>query len=298
MNKKVVNKLLDKKNLSKTFLCLAGAYGSYKVVSYGYKKYFTEKDYQNVVKKVSVKEKFMDTDLKKLKKIFQIMMPSIWTKQFGLVCLHTSSLIMRAYLSVYVAALDGKITKSIVEKDLFKFMMLLSQWIGVAIPATFVNSLLKYLEGKVSLAFRTVLVKHVYQMYFDKQTYYKVGNLDTRLNAVDESLVEDLKLFCNSVSHLYSHLTKPVLDIALVSIILVKLARKRGETGLIPSIIGVLVVLATGQVLKMISPPFGKLVAEESALRGNLRAIHSRIISNAEEIAFYGGHKVIILFNF
>ena len=131
-------------------------------------------------------------------------------------------------------------------------------------------------------------------MYFDKQTYYKVGNLDTRLNAVDESLVEDLKLFCNSVSHLYSHLTKPVLDIALVTIILIKLARKRGETGLIPSIIGVLVVIATGQVLKKISPPFGKLVAEESALRGNLRAIHSRIISNAEEIAFYGGHKVFL----
>jgi len=47
----------------------------------------------------------------------------------------------------------------------------------------------------------------------------------------------------------------------------------------------------SGTILRAISPPFGKYTAQEQKLEGDFRFNHSRIITHAEEIAFYGGSE-------
>ncbi len=230
--------------------------------------------------------------LKRLLKLIRISIPSLFSKEFALLVLHTASLATRSFLSVYIATLDGKIVKSIVERQLNTFLKHVINFIMIAIPATIVNSLIRYLESKLALAIRTRLVDYAYSLYFKNQTYYRVSNLDNRLANPDHSLTEDLQAFSSAVAHIYSHVSKPCLDVVMMSIALARVARKRGETDYSPGWLSLGVVVVTGYIMRLVSPPFGKLVAEEARRNGYLRYVHSRLITNAEEIAFYGGHLV------
>uniref|UniRef100_A0A1I7V4M5 ABC transporter domain-containing protein n=1 Tax=Caenorhabditis tropicalis TaxID=1561998 RepID=A0A1I7V4M5_9PELO len=231
--------------------------------------------------------------LKQLKDLLKIMVPGIFSKETGIIGMHSIILICRTFLTIYVAQLEGSMVQAIVEKDVLQFVLHLMKWILVALPATFVNSMIRFFESYLGLAFRTRLTKHAYKQYFSDQTYYSVSNLDTRLQNADQCLTEDITMFSQSVAHLYSHLTKPVLDIALITFTLLKLAVQRGtgRSTFLPSCMAILAVSLTAKILKAVSPRFGHMVAEEARRKGHLRYLHSRIITNSEEIAFYGGHQ-------
>ncbi|KAH8233855.1 hypothetical protein KR026_000100 [Drosophila bipectinata] len=229
---------------------------------------------------------------KQLGVLGKIMIPQTLCYETGLLSVHTICLISRTFLSIYVAALEGALVKFIVRKDVKQFLYVLLKWFGIAIPATFVNSMIRFLECKLALAFRTRLVRHSYRLYFKNQNYYRVSNLDSRIENADHRLTEDVSVFASSVAHLYSSLTKPCFDLMLIGLALMRSSRKMKANILTGPALSVSVILLTAHILRHVSPKFGQLVSEEANRYGYLRHIHSRIITNAEEIAFYGGHKV------
>lgn len=90
----------------------------------------------------------------KLRRLIYIMIPRIWCREIGILSVHTMCLISRTFLSIYVAAIEGAIVKFIVRRDLRQFILGLMKWFCIAIPATFINSMIRYLENKLALSFR------------------------------------------------------------------------------------------------------------------------------------------------
>ena len=52
-----------------------------------------------------------------------------------------------------------------------------------------------------------------------------------------------------------------------------------------------LLVQLSANVMRALTPPFGKFVADEARLEGEFRFEHSRLIDYSEEIALYNGHE-------
>uniref|UniRef100_A0AC35U787 ABC transporter domain-containing protein n=1 Tax=Rhabditophanes sp. KR3021 TaxID=114890 RepID=A0AC35U787_9BILA len=242
--------------------------------------------------KASASAQMSQTFKKQLIYLLKIMVPKVMCKQTAVIAIHSFILMIRTFITIYVAALEGSMVKSIVQMNVYAFGMKLGKWLLVAVPAVFVNSLIRFFESYLSVLFRTQLTKHAYKKYFSNQTYYKVSNLDSRLLNADQNLTEDITMFSQSVAHLYSSLTKPIFDVVLMTLTLVNYARNRevGSGVTVPILIALVVISSTHRILKAVSPKFGSMVAEEAKRKGHLRYLHSRIITNSEEIAFYSGH--------
>ncbi|WVR05650.1 hypothetical protein IAU60_002672 [Kwoniella sp. DSM 27419] len=238
----------------------------------------------------------------RLKRLLRIVIPSLKSREAAMLALHSAFLLGRTGLSLYVAELDGRIVSSLVTAQPALFLMNLARWLLVAIPATYTNSMLEYLQSELGLAYRTRLTKHALNTYLDppgltkqgskqtadasgEQLFYKLANLDDRIKNADQYLTVDIQQFSNKLAEIYSNIAKPVLDVILYNY---QLSRNVGAEGLV--ILTVLVQASAG-LLRAITPPFGAYAAHEAKLEGELRFTHSRLLESAEEVALYHGEE-------
>ncbi|KAJ2756495.1 ATP-binding cassette long-chain fatty acid transporter pxa2 [Coemansia sp. BCRC 34490] len=219
-----------------------------------------------------------------MKRLVRIVIPGLLTKESAMLATHTILLVIRTFLSVAVAALDGRIVSSLVRLQGREFLLGIARWMAMAVPATLTNSLLTYLQSMLAIRFRQNLTEHVHAKYLKNNTYYSVGNLDDRIKNADQLIAVDIMKFSNSLSELYSNLAKPTLDAVVYNI---QLAKSLG----VESLFGIMVIIQMSMgMLRLLAPPFGQLVAQEQRLEGEFYFTHSRLIEHAEEIALYRGH--------
>eukprot|EP00474_Spongospora_subterranea_P008945 CRZ09403.1 hypothetical protein [Spongospora subterranea] len=205
---------------------------------------------------------------------------------YALLSAQAGLLFSRTIVSVLVARLDGAIVQALVSGEKARFLLLLQWWILVALPATTINALIRCLQSRIALHCRSELTQHVLDKYLLNDTYYKLAQLDSRITNADQLITVDIERFSSSLSELYSNLAKPILDLILFGS---QLAIAVGWIG--PASMGAFYI-AYGISLPIITPPFGRLAAEEGRLEGEYRAAHARLITNAEEIAFYKGEVI------
>ncbi|KAG2149691.1 ABC transporter transmembrane region 2-domain-containing protein [Suillus cothurnatus] len=224
--------------------------------------------------------------------ILRIVIPNMHSKEALLLFMHSSLLIFRTAISLYVAALDGKIVASLVRGQSLQFLLNIIRWLLVAIPATWTNSWLSYVQNKLALAYRTRLTKEVLKMYLgdeadgpEGKVYYKLSNLDDRIKNADQMITHDIQRFSTHLAVIYANLAKPILDVILYNY---QLSQNVGAEGLV---LLTILVQTSAALLRALTPSFGTYTAQSAALAGSLRHTHSRLSEFAEEIAFFGGEE-------
>ncbi|GAA94966.1 uncharacterized protein L969DRAFT_78446 [Mixia osmundae IAM 14324] len=222
----------------------------------------------------------------RLKRILAIVIPSLKSKEATLLLLHSCFLVFRTLLSLYVADLDGRIVSALVRGQGRQFVYQIIVWMTVAIPATYTNSMLTYMQSKLAIAYRTRLTAYVHEQYLTDTTFYALGNLDDRIKNADQLITVDINKFSHSLAEIYSNLAKPLLDVVIYNF---QLSRNVGAEGLLAMTI---IVQGSASLLRWLTPPFGRYAAEEQRLEGEFRFAHSRLIENAEEVALYNGHEI------
>nr|CAH7713056.1 unnamed protein product [Callosobruchus chinensis] len=243
-------------------------------------KYMIAEKSENKTKATVDKNFFIE-----LKRLLNIAVPGWSSPECGLFFLIALSLVSRSMCDLWLIDKGTKIESSIISMDKQLFKKRLLHFL-LAIPViSVVNNVLKYSIGALKIQLRTNMTRKLYEEYLKNFTYYRMSNLDNRIQNADQLLTTDIDKFCEGVTDLYCNTAKPMLDIGIY---VYKLSTSMGG-GTPLLMLGYMVV--SGIVLTNLRKPTARLTAEEQKLEGEFRHINSRLITHSEEVAFYNGNN-------
>eukprot|EP01129_Flabellula_baltica_P000975 TRINITY_DN1089_c0_g1_i1.p1 TRINITY_DN1089_c0_g1~~TRINITY_DN1089_c0_g1_i1.p1 ORF type:complete len:696 (+),score=156.24 TRINITY_DN1089_c0_g1_i1:68-2089(+) len=236
---------------------------------------------QKKAARVGVDAKFFND----LKKLFNIVVPSYFSKEMGYLVLVAASLVSRTYCDLWMLNNRTSIEQQIVKRNWEGFKVLFIQYLMAMFPVSVVNSVLKFGLNQIAISFRNRLTLYLTAKYLRGFTFYKVSNIDGRIVNADQLLTQDVDKFSTSFANLYSNISKPLLDIIIY---IRKLSGAIGMTGPF-TMIGYL--LTSGYYLMKLRRPVAKLTVIQQENEGDYRYVQSRLINTSEEVAFYRGNK-------
>jgi ABC-type uncharacterized transport system fused permease/ATPase subunit len=222
---------------------------------------------------------------RRLRRILQIILPGMMSKEATLLGVLTALLIGRTASSVAIARCVGRSAQYLVARQWDELGRSLARFVALTIPAAVINSGLKYASTMLALSWRERLSDKVHESYLKGMNFYKATALagPDSIDHADQRVTQDISNFCSELAELYSTLFKPVMDVIVFT---GSYARFMGWKS-VAVMYGYFA--ATSYVKRELMPSFGRHVAVESQLEGVYRSAHNRLITHAEEIAFYNG---------
>lgn len=244
----------------------------------------------DAVDEQALKKKHPKLSRESFQRLRKAILPSFLDKTMVYFLANLSLLVVRALLTLRVATLDGQLVGALVSRRLKVFAKYLLYWMLLGIPASLTNALLDWTKLNLSKSIRTNLNNNIMEEYLPDNldpNYYSLIHLtDNKIKDPNQRITTDTARLSDALASLPGHILKPTLDMVLCAQQLSKSGVGNGEGTLA---LGILAHFST-MIIRFFSPPFAKLAAERANLEGKLRAAHSKIVANNEEIAFLGGH--------
>jgi ATP-binding cassette subfamily D (ALD) long-chain fatty acid import protein len=123
--------------------------------------------------------------VQKIKELLRVAVPGWSSKEMKYLVILTLLLILRTQMSIWLADVNGKIVKAIVERNFNLFLYRVFNLMLFSVPSSAVNSGMEYFTKLLSVAFRERITEYFHQAYLQKMFYYKICNLDSRIQNPD-----------------------------------------------------------------------------------------------------------------
>ena len=266
----------------KPLLCVWGSYPLLIMMLHIKKRLTKEKDLVEEKEKhpkkkePSQEKKAQPTFWQMLLRILHVGFPSLVSRNGLYVLLYTLILCSRVWLTLHLAHLAGGLG-SMMGKRNFKEMFLMQAWYGwFCYPAALTNSLMNYFEKQIALQLRHDLSTSLLDAYLRDNTYYSLI-LSGKWKNLDQMLTVDVAQFSSTLTNIYGHMLKPLLDVIVISH---SLSKMLGVSQLF-AFFSFFVI--NNFLLNLAKPNLTRFVVEKRKLEGVYRADHSRIHHFCEE---------------
>lgn len=211
---------------------------------------------------------------RRLLALLRIVMPGMFTPEAGFAAVVAAMMCARTFCDLWTLRVNTTIEAAIISRDHAGFARNLARFLLGSVPIACVNNLLKYALTELSLRFRTRLTNHLFKHYLRGFTYYKIANLDNRISNPDQLLTQDVERFCDSVTELFSNVSKPLLDMCIYCY---KLSGSIGAQG---PLLMLLYLAMSGVALTWLRRPTAHFTMNEQRLEGEFRFVNSRLITH------------------
>eukprot|EP00741_Cyanophora_paradoxa_P020552 tig00000227_g19839.t1 len=217
--------------------------------------------------------------------MLKICVPSLFSAEAGWIGVCAAAMLGRTVADLVMIRLQSVIERTIITRDRAAFQKNIVMFISAMIPVAGINAGLKFGLGQLAIRCRQRLTNHLLTKYFKDSAYYRLSALDNRVSHADQVLVQDVEKWAHGLTDCFSNLSKPIVDVCIYT------ARLTSGIG-IQGPLAMLVYLAiSGALLTSLRKPLARLTVEEQKLEGGYRGVHSRLVTNAEEVAFFRGEE-------
>lgn len=215
----------------------------------------------------------------------QVILKSVMRFQdVALACGVSLGLILRTLLDLWNIRIATQVESAIITANLVQLRHTLLSFAITMPTMALVNNIIKFFGDRLRLSLRYSLSKELYERYMTDLTFYQLAQGGEFQN-VDQLLTADVDKFCTSIVEVYNNLSKPVLDIIL-------LVHRLTNTYTGPQTPAIMIgwLAFVGSVLTQARRPLSGYIIRETQSEGQLRFVHSRLIQNSEEVAFFKGN--------
>jgi ABC-type uncharacterized transport system fused permease/ATPase subunit len=196
-----------------------------------------------------------------------------------------ASVMVQARMLVQLTTHGSGMMSSIFKQDKRSFLRNFAAGLALSAGCAVTEQISLFFQSRLEMAMRQGLSDNFRKRLMAHNTFYRITQLDGRISDVSQRLADDVRDFASTGSEITAEILKPLIELLLFCVKLRALVGT-GATGALLTYLGV-----GALIIRLTLPNFQRMVTKEAEANGRYRAVHSRVRTHCESIAFFGGDE-------